>query len=92
MDGMRDILRNTLGRSLSHLRPIDRLATAWPVTCGRAMAARGTVTAYEDGIVHIEVESHTWLLQMRSLRSTLARDMARIAEVPVREIHFEVKK
>jgi hypothetical protein len=91
MEEMRDVLRAKLGRSLRGLDEMDRLAAAWPVTCGRAMAQRGMVVGYENGIVRIEVESPIWLQQMRSLRSVLARDMAKIAEVPVREIHFEVK-
>ena len=92
MEEMRDVLRGKLGRSLRGLGEADRLAAAWPVTCGRAMAQRGTVVGYEDGVVRVEVESIVWLQQMRSIRSVLAREMARIAEVPVREIHFEVKK
>ncbi len=92
MEEIRDVLRGTLGRSLRGLGEVDRLAAAWPVTCGRAMAQRGTVVGYEDGVVRIEVESQVWLQQMRSLRSVLTREMAKIAEVPVREIHFEVRK
>jgi Dna[CI] antecedent, DciA len=92
MEEMRDVLRATLGRSLRRLGEVDRLAAAWPVTCGRAMAQRGAVVGYENGVVRIEVESQVWLQQMRSLRSVLAREMAKIAEVPVREIHFEVRQ
>ena len=56
------------------------------------MAERGNVVGYADGVVQIEVESQVWLNQMHSLRSVLAREMAKIAEVPVHAIHFEVKK
>jgi hypothetical protein len=92
MEEMRDLLRGTLGRSLRGLGEVDRLAAAWPVTCGRAMAQRGAVVGYDNGVVRIEVESIVWLQQMRSMRSVLAREMAKIADVPVREIHFEVTR
>ena len=51
MEGMRDLLKNTLGQSLNALGDEDRLAAAWPVACGKAMAERGRVVGYEDGVV-----------------------------------------
>jgi hypothetical protein len=92
MEGMRDLLKGALGRSLSGLREADRLAAAWPVACGNAMAARGTVAGYEDGVVLVEVEDAAWLRQLMSMRGQLAGEMARIAGVRVTEIHFEMKR
>ncbi len=92
MEGMRDLLKGALGRSLSGLREVDRLAAAWPVACGNAMAARGTVTGYQDGVVLIEVEDAAWLRQLMTMRGQLAGQMARIAGVRVTEIHFEMKR
>ena len=43
MEGMRELLRGSLGRSLQAMRPEDKLAAAWPVACGKAMAERGEV-------------------------------------------------
>jgi len=92
MEAMRDVLRGTLGRSLRNIRDEDRLAAAWTVACGCAMADRGRVAAYEAGVVRIEVADPTWLRQMISLRSVLGRDMARVAELKVNEIHFVLRK
>ncbi len=92
MEGMRDLLKGTLGRSLSGLHEVDRLAAAWPVACGNAMAARGTVAGYEDSVVLIEVEDAAWLRQLMSMRGQLAGEIARIAGVRVTEIHFEMKR
>ena len=89
MEGMRDLLRGSLGRSLGALRDDDRLAAAWPVACGKAMAGRGTVVGYADGVVRVQVEDVAWLRQLTSMRSQLAREMERIAGVRVSEIHFE---
>jgi Dna[CI] antecedent, DciA len=91
MEGMRDLLKGTLGRSLSRLQAEDKLAAAWPVACGRALAEKGTVVGFADGVVHVEVTDGAWLRQMISMQGQLVGEMGRIAGVPVRGIHFEVK-
>lgn len=92
MEGMRDLLKGSLGRSLAGLSDEDRLAAAWPVACGKTMAERGTVMGYADGVVRVEVADVAWLRQLVSMRGQLAREMARIAGVKVTEIHFESKR
>jgi hypothetical protein len=92
MEGMRDLLKGTLRRSLRAMRDEDKLAAAWPVACGKAMAERGTVLDYADGVVRVEVTDGAWLRQMMSMRGQLTGELARIAGVKVREIHFEVKR
>jgi hypothetical protein len=88
---MRDLLKGSLGRSLRAMRDEDRLAAAWPVACGKALAERGTVVGYVDGLVHIDVENGAWLRQMMSMQGQLAGEMGRIAGVKLSGIHFEVK-
>ena len=92
MEGMRDLLRGSLGRSLAALPALDRLTTAWPVVCGTAMAGHGEVLSLTDGVVSIAVEDAVWLGQMLSMRSILQHDLARIASVKLTGIHFELKK
>jgi predicted nucleic acid-binding Zn ribbon protein len=92
LEGMRDLLKVSLRRSLSALSDEDRLAVAWRVVCGRAMAERGAVVGYEDGVVRVQVEDRTWLHQLVSMRVQLAGEMERIAGVRVCEIHFEKKR
>jgi hypothetical protein len=92
MEDMRTLLRGTLGRTLQAMRPEDKLAAAWPVACGKAMAERGTVVGYVDGEVWIEVQEGAWLRQMMSMQGQLAGQMGRIAGVKVSRIHFKVKR
>ena len=92
MEGMRDLLKGSLGRSLAGLRDEDRLAAAWPGVCGKAMSGRGTVVGYDDGVVRVQVEDGVWLRQLMSMRGQLAGEMARIAGLRVTEIHFERKR
>jgi hypothetical protein len=93
MEAMRELLRGSLGRSLSAMRDEDRLAAAWTVACGSAMAERGVVIGYDAaGVVRVEVADAVWMRQMVSLRGTLAREMARIAGLPIAGIEFELKR
>ena len=92
MEAMRELMRGSLGRSLGAMRDEDRLAAAWTVACGCAMADRGVVMGYERGVVRVEVADAVWMRQMMSLRGVLEREMAKIAGVAVSGIHFELKK
>ena len=92
MEVMRDVLRGSLSKSLRGISEEDRLAAAWTVACGCAMADRGRVVGYDAGIVRIEVADAVWLRQMVSLRGVLEREMARIAGLPVSGIRFELQK
>ena len=92
MEAMRELLRGSLKSSLGGMREEDRLAAAWTVACGRAMAERGSVVGYEAGVVLVEVVDAVWMRQMIALGGVLQREMARIAGLPVTAIHFEIKR
>ena len=89
---MRTVLRRSLGRSLHALGDVDRLTAAWPVACGKAMAAHGEVAGFFEGTVTVAVSDPAWLSQMMSMRSALQSEIGRIAGVKVTAIHFEMKK
>lgn len=71
---------------------LDRLTAAWQVACGAAMARRGVVQAFEGGVLRVEVEDPAWLEQMRGMQAVLEHEVARIADVKLAGIHFELKK
>ena len=90
MQRMRDVLRSSLGVSLRDLTPEDRLAAAWQVVCGQALAAKGEVSYLDaENVLHVRVADPGWLHEFIDRRSALARDLARIAGVPLAGIHFE---
>ena len=89
---MRDVLRGNLARSLRGMEQENRLAAAWTVACGRALADRGTVAGYQDGVLRVEVEDAVWMSQMISMRGVLARQMAEGSGLPVHSIHFALKR
>lgn len=88
LEGMRSILRGSLARSLRTLTEADRLLAAWTVACGRAMAERGQIVGFAEGVLEVEVDDTQWLQQMQLMRGPLAGEVGWIAGIPVREIHF----
>lgn len=90
MQRMRDVLRGSLGRSLRELPDEDRLAVAWPVACGAALAAHGKVLHLDpEGLLHVRVDGEVWMQQFQHMRSALANDLGRIAGVRLNGIHFK---
>ena len=90
MQRMRDVLRGSLGRSLKKLPDEDRLAAAWPVACGSALAGHGEVRHLDaEGVLHVGVTGAEWMQQFLQMRSALANDLGRIAGVRLNGIHFE---
>jgi hypothetical protein len=92
MEGMRELLRGNLRRSLQAMNETDRLAAAWPVVCGAAMAVHGEVVGYADGIVTLEISDDTWMRQIMSMQGQIGGELGRIAGVRVTGVHFERKK
>ena len=91
MEGMRALLRGSLGKSLVVLGSEDRLAAAWTVVCGRALSQRGSIAGYADGVVQVEVVDTVWLRQMTGMRKQLIRELAEIADLPVTDVRFKVR-
>ena len=89
MESMRSLLKHSLGRSLATLPELDRLHAAWPVACGKQMAAHGHITTFSEGTVTVLVHDPAWLDQMLLMRGALQNDLARIAQVKLTAIHFE---
>ncbi|WP_334269279.1 DciA family protein [Edaphobacter sp. HDX4] len=90
---MREVLRTGgLARSLRHLPAQDRLAAAWLVVCGKALADRSCVVEYKDAQVTVEVLDGAWLEELRVMKEQLKLELTRIARVPVAELHLVVKR
>jgi hypothetical protein len=90
MQAMRDVLRGTLGRSLRTLSDEDRLAAAWVVACGPALAERAEVLGLDgDRVLHVRVLEAGWRDQFAQMRTMLTEELRRIAGVRLQTIHFE---
>ena len=88
MHQMRDLLRSALRSSLGGLSPLDRLAAAWPVAAGHAIAERSAVTRLEGTVAMVEVGGAAWLAQLRRLTPQLRGDLAKVSGVALTDILF----
>lgn len=89
MQGMRDMMRLALARSLRTLSEEDRLAAAIPLVCGTALAAHCEVASLaEDRTLHLRVDGAEWLSPLLAMRGVLQHDLARVAGVPLSGLHF----
>ena len=80
----------TLAAAFRTLRRKNRLAAAWQVVCGAALAAHGEVQHLDpEGVLHIRVTSREWMEEFVSRRISLANDLRRVASVPLTGIHFQ---
>jgi hypothetical protein len=90
MQGVREVLRGSLGRSLRALPEEDRLAAAWVVACGPALAERAEVLGLdEDRVLHVRVLQPGWRDQFGQMRMMLTQELRKIAGVKLQAIDFE---
>ena len=89
MQGMRELIRGSLARSLRLLTEEDRLAAALPVVCGTVLAGHCEVDRLEgDGKLHVRVDSPEWMSPLLGMREMLQHDLQRVAGVPLTGLHF----
>ena len=89
---MRDVIRTGLRGGLKSFSPLDKMAMAWLAACGPALAGRGSIVGYDEGIVSVEVSERAWLEQMCNMSSHLESELSRIAGIRVTKLHFIVKR
>ncbi|WP_229669088.1 DciA family protein [Edaphobacter acidisoli] len=92
MEGIREVLRSSLGRSLEALSEVDRLTAAWIVASGKMMAERGVVLGYADGVLRLGAVDDAWMREMMNMKERLAVELTRLAGVPVKEIRVEITR
>jgi hypothetical protein len=89
MQRMRDVLRDSMRRTLAPLSDEDRLTAAWRVACGPALADHAEVLHLDsESVLHVRVTGAVWMQQFLTMRSALANDLGRIAGVRLSGIHF----
>lgn len=89
MEGMRELLRGSLARSLRSWSEEDRLAAALPVVCGTALAGHCEVARLdEERTLHVRVDGREWMAPLLAMREVLRHDLQRIAGVPLGGLHF----
>jgi Dna[CI] antecedent DciA-like protein len=61
---------------------------AWPIACGRAVAARTSVLGFDDGILCVLVPDAGWRSELKSLSPQYLAVINRYSASSVRRIEF----
>jgi Dna[CI] antecedent, DciA len=82
--GLRSIMRELL-----RTRPAEEAAVlAWPVVCGREVAARTRAVSFTEGHLTVEVPDATWRAQLAAFAPRYVSGFAELIGPVVREVRF----
>src|SRR5215475_11597918 len=86
--GLRQIMSNLL-----RTRPAEEaVLLAWPLVCGKEVAARSQAVAFSDEILAVEVPDATWRNQLQSFASRYLSEYEGLLGPVVRKIEFKLKQ
>lgn len=84
--GIQKIVAASLRRSAPGTGPV----LAWPVACGRAVAARTTAREFTDGVLQVEVPDAGWKKELQALAPQYISVINRYTREKVRRVEFLV--
>lgn len=88
MEHARTGLRNIM-KELLRTRPAEEAAVlAWPVVCGREVAARTRAVSFIDGSLTVEVPDAAWRAQLAAFTPKYVGSFTELLGPVVREVHF----
>jgi len=84
--GLEKIVAGSLRRAPAGEGPV----LAWPIACGRAVAARTFAVAFEHGILRVQVQDAGWRKELQSLAAQYLAVINRYTSESVERIEFVV--
>jgi hypothetical protein len=85
--GLRQIMSNLL-----RTRPAEEaVLMAWPLVCGKEVAARSLAVAFNDGKLAVEVPDATWRNQLQSFAPRYLSEYDSLLGPVVRCVEFKLK-
>ncbi len=92
MEAVRTGLRNIM-RELLRARPAEEaVLLAWPLVCGKEVAARTAATAFSAGVLTVDVPDQTWRGQLASFVPRYVSEYEKLLGSVVKEISLRLKK
>jgi hypothetical protein len=86
--GLRQIMSNLLRD-----RPTDEaVLLAWPLICGKEVAARSQAIAFDDGKLQVQVPDATWRNQLQSFAHRYLSEYEGLIGPVVRSIEFRLRR
>jgi hypothetical protein len=83
-------LRKIVGGMLRQCPPEEAAILAWPVVCGKEVAARTQAVAFADGNLTVEVPDATWRAQLAAFVPRYVSGFTELIGPVVREVKFRV--
>ena len=83
-------LRKIVGSMLRQCPPEEAAILAWPVVCGKEVAARTHAVAFSEGSLLIEVPDATWRAQLAAFIPRYVSGFAELIGPVVQEVKFRV--
>jgi len=92
MESVRTGLRQIM-TDLLRARPAEEaVILAWPLVCGKEVAARTTAAAFSDGTLTVEVSDISWRNQLQSFAPRYLNGYEGLLGQIVKNVQFRVKQ
>jgi hypothetical protein len=92
MESVRTGLRQIMQDLLRARPPEEAVLLAWPLVCGKEVAARTTAVSFSDGTLTIEVSDVSWRNQLQSFASRYLNGYEGLLGQVVKSVQFKVKQ
>jgi hypothetical protein len=92
MESVRTGLRQIM-QDLLRARPQEEaVMLAWPLVCGKEVAARTTAVSFSDGTLTVEVSDVSWRNQLQAFASRYLNGYEGLLGQVVKSVQFKVKQ
>jgi hypothetical protein len=92
MESVRTGLRNIAGELLRTRPAEEAVELAWPLVCGKEVAARTRVAAFTQGTLIVEVTDPAWRAQLTAFARRYVAGYAELLGPVVQELKFVGKE
>jgi Dna[CI] antecedent, DciA len=92
MEAVRTGLRHIM-QDLLRARPAEEaVILAWPLVCGKEVAARTQAVSFHEGSLLVEVPDTTWRNQLKSFASRYISSYESLLGSVVKDMHFTIRR
>lgn len=92
MEPVRTGLRQLMGDLLRGRPAEEAVLMAWPLVCGKEVAARSRTLTFSEGKLLVEVPDATWRSQLQSFASRYLAEYQNLLGPVVRAVEFKLKQ
>lgn len=90
MEPVRTGLRNIMSELLRTRPAEEAVVLAWPVVCGKDVAARTQAVSFSDGVLTVDVPDANWRAQLAAFAPRYVSGFNELLGPVVREVRFKV--